>query len=75
MEALYNPPMTDKEKTVCKRINRIYKRNESTLQIRKSGGWGMFKNVGRFYIFDVNRNLITNQDVDPEECLKKLGRE
>jgi hypothetical protein len=71
----YNPPMTKKEKIICRRINRINKRNGSSERICKSRSLSLFQNVGRFYIKDSHRNLIYFHNVDPEEWLQDVIRD
>jgi hypothetical protein len=69
----YNPPMSKEEKLICKKINRISKKNGSKKKICKSRSLAMFQNAGRFYILDISRNLILYYNVSPEDWLKGIG--
>jgi len=68
----YNPPMTDKERLICKKINRISKKNGSIEIICKSKSLQMFLNAGRFYLLDIFRNEILYYNVNPENLLQEM---
>jgi hypothetical protein len=68
----YNPPMTDKERLICKKINRISKKNGPMEKICKSRSLQMFLNVGRFYMMDISRNTILFHNVDPASWLREV---
>jgi hypothetical protein len=71
----YNPPLTDVERLICKKINMIYKKNGLMEQICKSRSLAMFLNAGRFYKLDISRNLILYYNVGPEDWLKGIGKD
>lgn len=68
----FNPPMTDRERLICKKINRISKRNGSVKKMCKARSQQMFLNVGRFYILDIFKNEILYYNVNPEKWLKEM---
>jgi hypothetical protein len=75
MNKFYNPPMTEKEKLICKKINRISKQQGSQERVCKARSLAMFQNVGRFYILDVPRNMIKYYNADLERLLQEVDNE
>lgn len=70
----YNPPMTEEEKWLYQEINRFYVRHDFNEKLCKSRSFGMYQNVGRFYILDTYRNTILSLNVDLEKLQEEIKK-
>jgi len=72
MNKFYNPPMTENEKLILLKINRISKQQGSQEKVCKARSLAMLQNVGRFYILDVPSSMIKYYNVDLERLLQEV---
>lgn len=68
----YVRPMMVQEKKLYDKINRILKKDNSFLRIRKSRSLGMLQNCGEFYILDIYSNTVCGYNVNLENYLEFL---
>jgi hypothetical protein len=57
-------------RALIQRINRRLAREDE--QLRASRGWRLESNVGRYYVLDLTRNVVTRIHVDIEALGRKL---
>lgn len=59
------------ERALMQRINRKLKQDGK--QLRTARNEAVERDMGRYFIVDMNRNAITTRRVDPEKLGRKLG--
>lgn len=61
------------ESALIKRINRKLRSSGSWEQLRTSRSAQLEQNVGRHYMLDIYRNLVTQTGLDVETVARDLG--
>jgi hypothetical protein len=56
---------------LIQRINRVLKHRDEQLKVAR--GARVLQEFGDFWILDVNRNMVVDKHVDPEELGRELG--
>lgn len=59
------------ERALLQRINRKLRREDEVLKVSRTAR--MVSSVGRYYVVDVLRNIVSCQHVDPESLGRDLG--
>lgn len=61
------------ERAIIARINRHLKKNRGAILRTCREGTRDFPNLGRFYVVDINHNVVVGENVDLGELARDIG--